>query len=151
MLLSVKNWIIVTLCSIPIEHVSTFQLQKLQYVQNAAARLITQFRKKYHITPVLIGLHGLPLEYRVQFKLISLTFKASNGLAPTYLTDMIERYTPSRTLRSSSAFLLKQERFNLQSYGARSFTVSAPMLWNTLPLELRTCSSLDICKSKLKS
>ena len=130
MLLSVQNWIIATLCSMGSQ---SFNYRSYN-VQNAAARLITHSRKYDDITPMLIGLHGLPVEYRVQFKLISLTFKASNGLAPTYLTDMIERYTPSRTLRSSSAFLLKQERFNLQSYGARSFTVSAPMLWNTLPL-----------------
>ena len=64
---------------------------------------------------------------------------------------MIEYYTPSRTLRSSSAFLLKQVRFNLQSYWAKSFTISAPMLWNNLPLDLRSCSNLDIFKSKLKT
>ena len=129
-----------------------YKLAIIQYsMQNAAERLITQSCKYYHITPVLINLHWLPVEYRVKFKLLLLTFKALNELAPKYLTEMIEYYTPSRTLRSSSAFLLKQVRFNLQSYGAKSFTISAPMLWNNLPLDLRSCSNLDIFKSKLKT
>jgi hypothetical protein len=113
-------------------------------VQNAAMRLITQSCKYDHITPVLINLHWLPVEYRVKFKLLLLMHQK-------YLTEMIEYYTPSRTLRSSSAFLLKQVRFNFQSYGAKSFTISAPMLWNNLPLDLRSCSNLDIFKSKLKT
>jgi hypothetical protein len=64
---------------------------------------------------------------------------------------MIEYYTSSKTLRSSSAFLLKQVRFNLQSYGAKSFTISAPMLWNNLPLGLRSCSNLDIFLNQIKN
>ena len=121
-------------CNSLLYGVPKFQLEKLQHVQNADARLITQSCKYDHITPVLINLHWLPVEYRVKFKLLLLTFKALNELAPKYLTEMIEYYTPSRTLRSSSAFLLKQVRFNLQSYGEKSFTISAPMLWNNLPL-----------------
>ena len=131
-------------CNSLLYGVPKFQLQKLQHVQNAAARLITQSCKYDHITSVLINLHWLPVEYRVKFELLLLTFKALNELAPKYLTEMIKYYTPSRTLRSSSAFLLKQVRFNFQSYGAKSFTISAPMLWNNLPLDLRSCSNLDI-------
>ena len=138
-------------CNSLLYGVPKFQLQKLQHVQNAAARLITQSCKYDYITPVLINLHWLPVEYRVKFKLLLLTFKALNELAPKYLTDLIEYYTPSRILRSSSALLLKQARFNLQSYGAKSFSISAPILWNNIPLEIRFCSNLDTFKSKLKT
>ena len=46
------------------------QLQKLQLVQNAAARLVTVTHRREHITPVLFALHWLPIRQRIQFKLL---------------------------------------------------------------------------------
>ena len=57
-------------------------LNKLQRVQNAAARLITGTAKLSHITPMLRSLHWLPIKQRVQFKMLILVFKAINGLSP---------------------------------------------------------------------
>ena len=44
-------------------------IQRLQLVQNAAARLLTGKRKRDHITPVLRYLHLLPVHYRIDFKI----------------------------------------------------------------------------------
>ena len=63
--------------------------RKLQYVQNAAARLITGIRKHDHITPILMDLHWLPVNERIQFKILLLTFKSLNGFAPVYIDEMI--------------------------------------------------------------
>ena len=126
-----------------------YLLQKLQYVQNAAARLITGIRKHHHITPILMDLHWLPVNERIQFKILLLTFKSLNGLAPGYIDEMIQRYVPNRKLRLSSAFLLKQNKWNLKSNGFRAFTVAVPFLWNSLPLEVKSSPSLNIFKSKL--
>ena len=82
-----------------------YLLQKLQYLQNAAARLITGIRKHDHITPILMDLHWLPVNERIQFKILLLTFKSLNGFALAYNDKMIQRYVPNRKLRSSSAFL----------------------------------------------
>ena len=70
---------------------------------------------------------------------------------PSIIDEMIQRYVPNRKLRSSSAFLLKQNKWNLKSYGFRTFTVAAPFLWNSLPLEVKSSPSLNIFKSKLKT
>jgi len=51
-------------------------MQRLQAVQNAAARLIPGVRRRDHISPVLWQLHWLPVRQRVQFKLAVLVFKA---------------------------------------------------------------------------
>ena len=75
-----------------------------------------------HITPIFVDLHWLPIEERIQFKILLLTYKALNGMAPTYLKEIISRYEPKTTLRSSSAYLRKQESFKLLSYGKRAFT-----------------------------
>ena len=62
-----------------------YQLNKLQRVQNAAARLIFQETKYCHVRPLLYNLHWLPVEFRIDFKILLLTYKAINGLAPFYL------------------------------------------------------------------
>ena len=78
------------------------QLKKLQYVQNAAARIITRTRKCDHITPVLSDLHWLPVSYRIVFKILLLVFKSLNNLSPSYLADRLSYQSHSRNLRSSS-------------------------------------------------
>ena len=63
-------------------------------------------QKKYnHITPVLASLHWLPVEYRIDLKVL-FVFKSLNGLAPSYLTELLEPYNPTRALRSTNTFLL---------------------------------------------
>uniref|UniRef100_A0A3B3C819 Reverse transcriptase domain-containing protein n=1 Tax=Oryzias melastigma TaxID=30732 RepID=A0A3B3C819_ORYME len=57
-------------------------LNKLQLVQNSAARIISRTSTYDHITPVLQQLHWLPITSRIQFKLLLLTFKALHNLAP---------------------------------------------------------------------
>ena len=62
--------------------VAAGQLTKLQRVQNAAARVLTRTSKFSHITPILRELHWLPVRERVKYKIILLTWKIINGIAP---------------------------------------------------------------------
>ena len=57
-------------------------VQRLQAVQNAAARLVSGTRRSEHITPVLRQLHWLPVRERIEFKIAVLVYKALNGLSP---------------------------------------------------------------------
>ena len=82
------------------------ELDKLQRVMNCAARLITRKKKRDHITPVLHSLHWLLVPERVEFKILLLTFKALNGLAPTYLTELLKLHCSGRSLRSNNQMLL---------------------------------------------
>ena len=84
------------------------ELNKLQRIQNMAARVVTLTRKRDHITPVMYELHWLPIHVRIVFKLLLLTYKALNGQAPAYISELISDYQPNRTLRSSSLHLLKE-------------------------------------------
>ena len=111
-------------------------LKRLQSVLNSAARLIHLTSRYGHVTPLLIQLHWLPIEQRITFKIAVITFKALHVAAPSYITDLIKPYTPGRLLRSSNQFLLSTSKFNLKTYGGRSFTISAPSVWNALPFEL---------------
>ena len=61
-------------------------IQKLQRIQNCAARLVTRQPRFANVTPILKELHWLPIEQRVTFKVLLLAFKGLNGLAPQYMT-----------------------------------------------------------------
>ena len=65
-----------------------YQLSKLKWIQNMAARLITDTMKFDHIKPVLYNFHWLPVNYRIQFKILMITFKAIHGMAPSYLSNL---------------------------------------------------------------
>ena len=130
------------------------QVQRLQKVQNTAARIVTKSRKSDHITPVLRDLHWLPVQKRLEYKALPLVFACMEGSAPEYLCDLIPRHIPSRGLRSAGRSLLQvpsRERHRRKTLGARSFESVAPALWNSLPQSLRECGSRDSFRRQLKT
>ena len=127
------------------------QLQKLQRIQNSAARIITRTKTRHHITPVLMDLHWLPIVQRIKFKIALLVFKCIHDTAPNYLCELLNHATTSRTLRSSHQHhLLHVERF-INSFDDRAFQKHAPVIWNALPDSVRTITSMTIFKSRLKT
>ena len=107
MLLFSQNWTIVILYWIGTPKCI---LQKLQRVQNTAARLLTNIKLSANITPVLINLHWLPVQYRIQFKILLLVYKALHDLSPSYLKDLLAYNSSQRKLRSTSHELLRISR-----------------------------------------
>jgi hypothetical protein len=126
-------------------------LDKLQYVQNAAARLVVKVEKRHHITPILKDLHWLPIRKRIEFKILLLTWKCLNNNAPDYLQELLLTYDPCRRLRSVDKLLLQIPRSNLRSCGDRAFSVVAPRLWNQLPVHIKSIQSINDFKQKLKT
>ena len=113
--------------------------------------LLREQKKIEHITPVLINLHWLPIEQRVIFKLLLYTYKALHGLAPDYLANLLNFYTPVRSLRSSKSIILSVPRSRTSTYGDRSFTCASPTLWNKLPDFIKYSETLDSFKTRLKT
>ena len=130
---------------------SKTSLDRLQLVQNTAARILTRSRRSCHITPVLASLHWLPVQYRIRFKILVITHRALHGQAPNYLSDLLTPYVPIRSLRSSSQALLVVPQTKLITKGDRAFACFAPRVWNELPFHLRTVDSVDIFKRLLKT
>ena len=79
-----------------------------------------------------------------------ITYKALHGQTPTYIQELLQPYVPSRNLRSSSKNLLIKPRFKLNSYGKHAFSITAPEQWNKLPEDIKSASSIDCFKNKLK-
>ena len=128
-------------------------IAKLQRVQNSAARLVMNVPRFCHITPVLTDLHWLPVVYRIQFKILIIAFKCLYGLAPMYLSELVNRSTRTRyNLRSANSLLLVPASAKSKiTLGDRSFKAAAPKLWNKLPSDLRNLSNLSAFKSQLKT
>ncbi len=126
-------------------------LLKVQRVQNTAARLVLRVSRREHITPALESLHWLPIQQRVMYKILLITFKALNGMAPAFISDLLALYKPSRTLRSSSARQLCVAKASTKFYGERSYSFAAANLWNKLPADIRHSYSLVHFKSNLKT
>ena len=134
-----------------IVYVNSFDFNKLQRLQNSAARLVTKSKIREHITPILSKLHWLPVKQRIIFKLLMMIFKIIHNYAPKYLTELLESYNPRRTLRSGFQNQLVVPRSSTTTYGDRAFSIAAPKLWNSLPVTFKDIDSLDIFKTKVKT
>ena len=126
---------------------------KLQRVQNQAARVICKKKRRDHMTPVLKELHWLPVRSRIKFKIMLLTYKCLVGMSPEYLDNLINCYNPPRTLRSNATLegTLCLKRFKRIKHGGRTFSCVAPILWNCLPPDIRNANTVPTFKSLLKN
>ena len=131
--------------------VSKKHQNKLQRVLNCAARVVAKVKKSEHITPTLAHLHWLPIQQRIEYKVLLLTFKALHGLAPEYLAELICQYQPAMNLRSEDQELLCVPPTNLVTYGDRAFVKAAPTLWNRLPIHVRKLKDVNCFKQVLKT
>ena len=128
-------------------------LSRLQRILNTAARILCKIPKFDHITKTLLDLHWLPIQQRILFKILILTYQAYHKTAPQYLCDLIMPYSNARNLRSDNMLLIApcHPRVKLKSYGERSYQHAAPTEWNKLPLLIRESLSLDIFETQLKT
>lgn len=70
-----------------------------------------------HITPVLASLLWLPVRFEIDFKFLLLTFRALNGPATEYISDLLTWYVHSKALRSADQALLAILRSQLETKG----------------------------------
>jgi len=121
---------------------SAVHIRPLQNVLNAAARLVVRKEKYDSITTDLRDvLHWLPVQPRTEYK-VSLLI-CLHQAASLYLTEMCVPVSAIQRrcgLRSAVRKDLEVPRCNLARYGQRSFYVSGPSLWNSLPLTVRDSS-----------
>ena len=128
-------------------------INKMQLVQNIAARITLGRRKYDSATSCLQKLHWLPIQQRIEFKIISLVHKCINGTAPPYLQRLIQYTKPTRKgLRSeedTTRLLVPQT--SRKTFTSRSFSVLGPQLWNSLPRHLHKIDNYTSFKKELKT
>ena len=128
-----------------------YKLKKIQLVQNAAARLIKGLRKRDHITPALREMHWLPVEQRILYKVLLMVFKALHGQGPQYISELVNVYVPTRTLRISNECVLAVPECHYKDTRMRAFGIRAPTEWNQLPIGIRRKETVESFKSALKT
>ena len=138
-------------CNSLLYGISSQQMCRLQKIQNTAARLILRLRKYDHISAALRDLHWLPVRKRIVFKILLTVYKVTIGQAPSYISDMLTTYKPSRSLRSGTLPSFRVPMTRLASFGDRCFAKVAPSLWNSLPDSVKTSDSVPIFKRRLKT
>ena len=113
------------------------QLNRLQHIQNSLARAVVRAPKFSHTTPILKSLHWLKINERIEYKILSLTFKLLYTAQPPYLYNLIS-LQPQRNTRSSSVVTLaRPSTHSSLKITSRSFRYASPHLWNQLPHSLR--------------
>ena len=127
-------------------------LSKLQKVQNAAARFIFGQRHRQGTTELRRILHFLPVSERIKFKTGVMVYKCMNGLAPEYLSELLQkRRKKQANLRLDSDDLLLEMVQTRYKTSERAFRVAGPRLWNSLPRKIRAAESLEMFKKDLKT
>ena len=127
------------------------KLQKLQKVQNNAARLVLRRPKHDHITPLLNELHWLPIKSRITYKLATMCFKITKCNGPSYLNDLLIPHTANRPLRSKQNNTFVIPKTKLSTYGDRAFSHAGPSVWNKLPDDMRSMTDFNVFKKSLKT
>ena len=121
-------------------------INRLQYIQNSLARTVANTPKYSHITPVIKSLHWLKIEQRIQYKLISLTYKIlTSHHQSTYLPHLTSLQTDNNTRSSDVVTLARPSPATSLKVTDRSFQYASPHLWNKLPFSLREpCSFTSV-------
>jgi hypothetical protein len=134
------------------------QLNRLQSVMNAAARLVYDKSKYSHITPLLRELHWLRVPQRIEYKLCSLTHRALHEKMPLYLAELIKQpmlNSRQLTLRSAEngakTLVIEHLRKSATVFGERAFAVAAPRAWNQLTPEVQEIVDNNNFKKCLKT
>jgi len=103
------------------------QLSRLQHIQNSLARTVMKAPKSCHITRILRSLHWLRITERIEYKLLSLTYKDLTTTQPPYLYKLISTQRP-RSTRSSSVVTLARPSSSSSKITDRSFRYALPCL-----------------------
>ena len=110
-------------------------MTRLQRILHIAARITTLAPPSRDIKEILKNLHWLLVEQRIKYKILLLTFRAVNGIAPLYIELSLLTVSPT----------------TLKTFGDRAFSAIAPKLWNELPLDIREIVTLGSFKTAIKT
>ena len=100
-------------------------------MQNAAAWLVLEKRRRDSASLALQELHWLKIEARITFKMLLLMYKSFNGRPDEYL-------------------MLETPNFHTK-HGKRLFEYKGTRLWNALSLHVRTEEDIEKFKTHIKT
>ena len=121
-------------------------IQKLQKLQNSAARLIARKNRRHPVSNILVDLHWLRVESRIMFKILLIVHKCVRGTCSNNLSITYKNFNGR-----PNDFLLLETKPVQTKYGKRTFDFTGPRLWNALPLNTRMEENTQSFKRQIKT
>ena len=127
-------------------------IERLAKLQKRAARIILKTGFDTSSSEMFTDLGWLTIKNRYSYNKAVLTYKALNKLTPEYISDLLKPVSKvhNRNLRPASNGSLAVPRSST-SFFDRSYSATAPRLWNSMPNEIITESSLNNFKRSAKT
>ena len=127
---------------------SCFNPHKLQSIQNTLVCIVTNHRTYARVTPILKKLHWWPVKYRCMFKTATLVYKFFNSGSPSYF----ELFLSVTQIVNTSQFLFStHQSFKSVKHFGHSFAFDAPKMWNELPHDVHSATSVASFRKELKT
>ena len=133
-------------CSTVWSGTSKQNINKLQLVQNFAARILTGVKKYDHVSPALKELGWLSIERLLQLRDVTMAFKCVNNLAPVYLCNKLSKRSEIHKYSTRHCGDLNLGLCRTEA-AKRSFFYRAVKHFNDLTSDTRSVNSVSIFKS----
>ena len=117
-------------------------MNKLQLVQNFAARNVAIKRKYDYVTSILKLLNWLPVKDQLYFRDAVLAFKCMSELAPAYLSDKLTRRSTVSSRKTRNSQMLNIPSFR-SATGQKTFHYRAVNIWNNLNNNFKLCIDVN--------
>ena len=127
---------------------NTTLLQKVQKIQNFAARITIGGLRKYdHVSPAFTELRWLKVKQIYLFDICVAMYKSLKGIYPHWLQSFstVQNATSSVTRQRNNLVVPRAKT----DTGAKAFSVSGPKMWNSLPENVSSATTLSSFKSRL--
>ena len=125
------------------------QLERIQKVINFAAKIAHGGARKYdHVTPIMKELQWMSIADKINFDISIFMFKVINQILPEWLFRFPKvGDIQSRLTRQVNDLVVYRTSTDI---GARAISIKGPKIWNSIPLNIRTSSTISVFKEKLK-
>ena len=129
--------------------VGSTDINQLQKLQSRAARIITNSSFDTPNRPLIAELGWKTIEEFICYETKTVAFKSLNDLAPQYLCDLFTKNSAcsSRSLRNTETDRLPKKS---SANGQKCFSFRGAKLWNSLPAESKSASSLGGFKNQFR-
>ena len=127
-------------------------LYKVQRMQNICARIISKnFNYMIRGIDLVKSLHWMNVADRSRYFTCLLVFKCLHGMAPLYLENQIcfKKDMNMRCSNRTSEFDVFIPPF-VSSAKEKSLFIKGALIWNSLPIELKSMSNIDGFRSAYK-
>jgi len=141
---------IINYCFIIWGTTSNTQLDRVQKLQNFAAKVVVGGARKYdHVSPIIKQLKWLKIKEKNIYDTCVMVFKILNHSFPSWVISF-QTVGDLRDVETRQRNDLYVDRARIDM-GTRSLRNRGPFLWNKLPLQIKNTNSLNIFKNKLNN